>query len=413
MVQRDFGYRDVPQDFTGLVFYTNLGGEFVNGYYYYYYVRGKISKMARKGSAGSVSPSQARSSCFSVPLEQHSGWVCVGDNCSYKYTNTTYVNLCDYTEETEPDTDDGGGYGGETTDGGGGDGDSEPPSNDELENAIYEKPFALLPDVPCAIVQQWVALAKFTVGLAQQQKVGGIVTQNSYPSFSIDIPASTAYLSKVLDIDNAYSSVVNMDYFGVRVNTLPMINGQRATAEQFLNLIRININNFVDTENSEFTPYNHYNVDDRALWSSNNPLGAIVSIDIWGPRNGSVIVSNYNSNSWTFSTLKDPFNGVHPVSGNREFGFTTNTDGSYTFYTRGVDRLSDAIITGSQIVGGIPFNQADELWTSFQNRIKLYVNNHSGNASNSITETYRPDWSALKDVVDGKKPLSTLSTDCK
>jgi len=225
-----------------------------------------------------------------------------------------------------------------------------------------------------------------------------------------------AYLSKVLDIDNAYSSVVNMDYFGVRVNTLPVINGQRATPQQFLQYIRLNINSFVNTNNSRFTPYNYYNIDDRALWASNNPLGAIVSIDIWGPRNGSVIVSNYNSSSWTFSTLKDPFNGVHPVSGNREFGFTANSDGSYIFYTKGVDRLSAIWITASQptTTTGIPFTQADALWSSFQEKMKLYVNDHGGSASaNGITETHRPDWSALKDVVDGKKPLSTLSNDCQ
>ncbi|KAF5280095.1 hypothetical protein FQR65_LT15085 [Abscondita terminalis] len=66
-----------------------------------------------------------------------------------------------------------------------------------------------------------------------------------------------------------------MDYFPVTVNQLPIINGTRLTPEQFLNHIRTNINNFVDTGYSECTPYNNYGVDDRNLWNSSNPLGAI------------------------------------------------------------------------------------------------------------------------------------------
>ncbi|WP_181304271.1 hypothetical protein [Rufibacter sp. XAAS-G3-1] len=140
---RDFGYRNVPQDFTGLLFYTNLSGEFVNGYYY---AQGKISKVARKGSAGSVSPSQARSGCFSVPLEQNSGWVCVGDNCYHKYTNITYVNLCDYTEETVPHNANDGGYGG--TGSSGGDGDTEPKPQPSY-NVIKDSTITQSPKIDC------------------------------------------------------------------------------------------------------------------------------------------------------------------------------------------------------------------------------------------------------------------------
>lgn len=60
-----------------------------------------------------------------------------------------------------------------------------------------------------------------------------------------------------------------------------------------------------------------------------------------------------------------------------------NTDGSYTFYTRGVDRLTSWDSTafekipeyiseyvGGKYVGtknGVPFTMADNLWISFQN----------------------------------------------
>lgn len=39
-----------------------------------------------------------------------------------------------------------------------------------------------------------------------------------------------------------------------------------------------------------------------------------------GPDNSSVIVSDYQSDKWTFSTIFDPKYGQHPVSGHRDFG---------------------------------------------------------------------------------------------
>ncbi len=93
-----------------------------------------------------------------------------------------------------------------------------------------------------------------------------------------------------------------MDYFPVTVNQLPIVNGIRLTAPQFIEYIRKNINSMVNTTYSEFNPYVGYGIDDRALWNSSNPLNAVVAIDIAGPDNGSVIVSKYSSTGWTFTT---------------------------------------------------------------------------------------------------------------
>lgn len=210
-----------------------------------------------------------------------------------------------------------------------------------------------------------------------------------------------------------------MDYFPITVSQLPVVNGTRLTPEQFLNQIRRNINSFVDTSYSEFEPYHWYGVDDRQLWNSSNPLGTVIAIDIKGPDNGSVMVTDYASDHWTFSTIYDPKYGQHPVSGNRDFGFTKNSNGSYTFYTRGVDRLSDAGGNALHELSvflnrpSFPLSQADSLWKSFQNKISKYVNSHGGRANVSTPQIQRPDWQDVLDVLDGKKPLSTLSNDCK
>lgn len=229
---------------------------------------------------------------------------------------------------------------------------------------------------------------------------------------------TTTTVARLQDINNAHSAVVNMDYFPVTVTELPIINGVRQTPGQFLEYIRKNINSFVDTDYAEFEPYQWYGVDETALWNSSNPLGAVVGIDmgefLWVfDDNGSVIVSEYSSTGWTFSTIFDPKYGQHPVSGHRDFGFIENANGSYTFYTRGVDRLTSGDITFMQSEFGVPFAQADGLWTSFQNMINTFVNQKGGNSSVGTPDIHRPDWQMVKDVIEGRAPLSTLSTDCE
>lgn len=274
---------------------------------------------------------------------------------------------------------------------------------------------------------RWTCTAKHTVGQTQLDKLKTIAKQSTYytgPNNAVPITATD--VANVQNINNAYSSVVNMDYFPVTVTQLPMINGKRATPEQFLQHIRKNINSFVNTTYSEFAHYNAYGTNDTQLWNSSNPLGAVVGIDIQGPDNGSVIVSSYSSSKWTFTTIHDPKYGDHPVSGNRDFGCVRNANGSYTFYTRGVDRLtgwegsfaqwvsdnwvSDNIAKENKVPG--PFQFADNLWKSFQSKITSYVNTNGGKAYTSTPQTERPNWNTVKEVMDGKKPLSILNEDC-
>lgn len=108
-----------------------------------------------------------------------------------------------------------------------------------------------------------------------------------------------------------------------------------------------------------------------------------------------------------------PTNSYSLVSGNRDFGFTKNSNGSYTFFTKGVDRLTSLDLTIVQNATGIPFSKADALWTSFQKGVADFVNKNGGNAGASKQEIYRPNWDQVKAVIDGKAPLSSLSTDCK
>ena len=106
--------------------------------------------------------------------------------------------------------------------------------------------------------------------------------------------------------------------------------------------------------------------------------------------------------------------GIHPVSGNREFGFIQNLDGTYTFYTRGVDRMTDGFESTAAENGTMisdPFANPDALWNSLKNNIYNFVENNSGDAqplSNTPNIIWRPDWTKVRQVLQGDRPMSDL-----
>lgn len=129
-------------------------------------------------------------------------------------------------------------------------------------------------------------------------------------------------------------------------------------------------------------------------------------------------MSKHSSVGWTFTSIWEPMNGSHPVSGNREFGFTRALGGGHTFYSKGVDRLTDKIgenlerMSRDSKNSGVPFQKSDKLWKSFQDNIVDFVNTHGGQANKGTPQIYRPDWKVVKDGVNGKRPISDLNPDC-
>jgi hypothetical protein len=137
------------------------------------------------------------------------------------------------------------------------------------------------------------------------------------------------------------------------------------------------------------------------------------------PDSGSVICSNYSNNHWFFTTLTTPWapdfgdddnDGMHPVSGNREFGYYLDTYGNYVFYVRGVDRIERgaAASIASIIYQGQPFQGADSLWNKMKENLVTFVNNNGGTANSNSNEIYRPDWNKVKEVLRGNRPKTDL-----
>ncbi|MBT8410001.1 MAG: DUF3238 domain-containing protein, partial [Alphaproteobacteria bacterium] len=183
---------------------------------------------------------------------------------------------------------------------------------------------------------------------------------------------------EVMPISAAYGSL-NLDRYEVRCDRLPT----GMTAAEVLSRFRLNINDFVDTRNSEFEPYDS---SDAAKWSGSNPVGALFYIDIAGPDNAAVVGSMVESNRFRFTTIKTPRSGEHPVSGHREFGVREEGDG-HVFYTRAADRATDGIAET------IVFAGADHLWKSFQTKLAAFINDNGGSATilPRFAERFHPD----------------------
>ncbi|HRJ30971.1 MAG TPA: hypothetical protein PLV21_16315 [Cyclobacteriaceae bacterium] len=277
---------------------------------------------------------------------------------------------------------------------------------------LGEDPFFLV-EIPCDQLPMWQQVATHQAPTVVLDKLNGLSQNQSF--WSALVPYNGW---RVQDLNEAKGTVVNMDYYSVTINQLP--GGE--TAPQLLEYIRKNINSFIDQTKASFKPFDN---SEYLTWNSNNYIGGIIHIDMgnntaWGPSfpykqpdDGSVICTKAQSDHWIFTTITAPGDGEHPVSGNRQFGFIQNRNGTYTFYTRGVDRATGYIDDFLQENWNLIFGKADELWSSLQVGIANYVNSHGGNAniSQDNTKTFRPNWDRVRDYLNYNATIDTFG--CK
>ncbi len=106
-----------------------------------------------------------------------------------------------------------------------------------LKNALDKDPTLLL---DCSTIAAYIKLGSFKI-------------TNSKVIERLDNLNQKELDFSVQDISAGKGAVVNMDFFGINVNSFPILNGQRLSAEQFLDHFRRHINDF--TEGVEFPPY--------------------------------------------------------------------------------------------------------------------------------------------------------------
>lgn len=178
-------------------------------------------------------------------------------------------------------------------------------------------------------------------------------------------------------IEDAGSTDVNLDYYPVRIETWPTVNGTVLSGVAFVRYVRKNINTFIDPSISKFWPLNAE--PDGPRYNSDSPFVAVMGITIT-PDNGAVVVAEVDATYWRFVTVRILFRqtGLHSVSGTREFGLRAVGDGNGgIFYIRGLDCTTEWPETW---FSGTAFGEAKKLWISLQNQMADWVNRNKGKA---------------------------------
>jgi RHS repeat-associated protein len=184
------------------------------------------------------------------------------------------------------------------------------------------------------------------------------------------------------EMDWAFSDVLNTDYYAVNIIALP--TGMDESG--FFEHVRKNFGEYMNNQR-----FSSYDKTSSNLWNSSNPTGAIMVFKDWRD-NADVLTTQSSTNHWVFTPVGTAWDWEHPLAGHREFGLTKNTNGSYTFYTRGVDMLWDMEdLFIAQGVFGF-FDIADKLWNGVMDNLVKEINEKGGKAEKTHSFTRKIDW---------------------
>jgi hypothetical protein len=119
------------------------------------------------------------------------------------------------------------------------------------------------------------------------------------------------------------------------------------------------------------------------------------------------VINGIEKDRFVFTTMTSHLDYNHPVSGNGAFGIFGSPATGYTFYTMGVDRTSDYLFNAiNPLVDG--FGAADALWSNMAKNMAAYINMLGSVATVMPKVVSRPNWSDVRDYLEGKIDFATL-----
>ena len=271
-----------------------------------------------------------------------------------------------------------------------------------LAHKLEENPFLLL-DIPCDKIKDWQALAQHQVPQEVLQLLENLQADGNM-AFTVQ------------ELADAAGPLVSLDEYNLTIKTLPFKgNGKRYQPLEFLELIRTSLPLHIDPNISRFSFYPGYEEIMAEKWSSENPVGTLFSIDFivqgLNLESGSVACTNKDSSEWIFTTVISGKDFKHPVSGHRAFGININEDGSFTFYTRAVDRLTRTLDVLNEAYTGLPSKGADRTWNSLINSVNNFIVFNGGEAFIEEAVIFTPKWDDYEAVLNGEKSVEYLD-DC-
>ncbi|UTX47164.1 hypothetical protein [Chryseobacterium sp. MA9] len=270
----------------------------------------------------------------------------------------------------------------------------------DLDNALVQNPNLLL-NIPCSELPKWQNLANHPIPTSIKNRIFQINGQTNWFSDAV-----------IQNLDYSSSFTINMDVYPIKISNMPeKAPGIKYTHAEFFDYFRKNINNFTSISHGKFYPVvePQFGIDDTQLWNSENPLGSLITIKI-PADNGTVVCSGFDSQAWIFTTVKSPWDGEHPVSGNRLFGYFIDSSGDMVIYTRGVDRFTTKVSNNAlqYTVESFGYSEAKKMWQTMQQKLSSFVNSKNGTSSIIPGVDYTPNYIFVKDYLRGNKSLTAL-----
>jgi hypothetical protein len=298
----------------------------------------------------------------------------------------------------------------------------------QLDSLLTQNKFSLLP-CDSLTLMPFLSYGPMYQKVAQQQVSQAILNKLDSLSTYGPSPIYAGDLFSVQSLNDASGTIVNCDFFPVKISQMPLKpNGIAYTPKELVEYFRIHKNDFISPSiGISFEPYNYNGFNDSACFNApyEQSIGAILHIDM--TKDGSIVhtgytnyinpINNYQEHSFIYTTLSTFLDFEHPVSGNREFGIYSdqNSPGSYVFYTMGTDRITnylyETIDKGiKNVTGRSGFDEADELWTNIQENMINFINTRGGQANfyASKNTIARPIWDVAGDFLMGIISLEQL-----
>ena len=178
---------------------------------------------------------------------------------------------------------------------------------------------------------------------------------------------------------------VNTDFYGVPVH-LP----EGMTPEQLLAQIRDNPNG-IGRGGSGQDDFSRQ-VNFPAAGPGGRRQGDMIDLDVLGPDNGGIIYNDTDVSDGEVSvnTVVNQSAGVHPVSGQRTWGFVPyGKNGDYMIYTTGSDSHNNV---GTDMVG---IGEQQQTWLAMMTAVQQQVRAQGGSAQDIMFDRARQDTSLM------------------
>jgi hypothetical protein len=218
--------------------------------------------------------------------------------------------------------------------------------------------------------------------------------------------------------DDSQSASVNLDYFSVRIDKMPKVDGgalglYRLIKERFLKLAsghtdfkgHATIPSSINMGVSGLWKFRAYPKEDEPMYENiqaikwdgeiDHPIFYIeADSNDWYAQpvvdDGAVIVSEFSDMCWLFTTINTSESDTQPFSGHRQFGIYLHEDGFYRVFTRALDRVwpKDGLISPKSANFGEMdatvkdyFSIANGTWNYYMNEVSKFITDLGGSAT--------------------------------